>query len=103
MSLAGAVARSRHHAGYRTTGGRPRERMPSIVPRLSTKLLFSTGDSLEVEGSIEDVEKPLQNAARSSPGTLAWLKDADSGESVCVNPVHVVTLTPVTGVPTPPT
>jgi hypothetical protein len=67
--------------------------MPRIDPRPSTRLLFSTGDTLEVEGSIQDVEKPLQNAARSSPGTLAWLKDAGSGESVCVNPVHVVTLT----------
>jgi hypothetical protein len=46
-----------------------------------------------VAGAIEDVEKPLQNAARSSPGTLAWLEDADTGESVCVNPAHVVTLT----------
>jgi hypothetical protein len=61
----------------------------------STRILFSTGATLEVEGSIQDVEKPLQNAARSSPGTLAWLKDADSGEAVCVNPVHVVTLAPV--------
>jgi hypothetical protein len=47
-----------------------------------------------VAGAVDEVEKPLQNAARSSPGTLAWLKDADSGESVGVNPVHVVTLTP---------
>jgi hypothetical protein len=52
-----------------------------------------------VAGTIEAVEKPLQNAARSSPGTLAWLNDAASGESVCVNPVHVVTLTPMTGAP----
>jgi hypothetical protein len=62
--------------------------------RPSTRLLFSTGDRLEVAGAIEDVEKPLQDAARSSPGTLAWLKDAGSGESVCVNPAHVVSLTP---------
>jgi hypothetical protein len=66
--------------------------MRSIGPRPATKVLFSTGDSLDVEGTIQEVEKPLQNAARSSPGTLAWLKDADTGESVCVNPVHVVTL-----------
>jgi hypothetical protein len=47
-----------------------------------------------VAGAIDEVEKPLQNAARSSPGTLARLRDADSGEPVCVNPVHVVTLAP---------
>ena len=68
-----------------------------IGTRPSTRLLLSTGDQLEVAGTIEDVEKPLQNAARSSPGTLAWLKDADSGESVCVNPSQVVTLTQVPG------
>ena len=70
--------------------------MPPIDPASSTQLLLSTGDSLAVQGSIEDVEKPLQNAARSSSGTLARLTDAESGEPVCVNPVHVVTLTPAT-------
>jgi hypothetical protein len=67
---------------------------PRIGTRLSTRLLLSTGDRLEVAGTIQDVEKRLQNAARSSPGTVAWLEDAESGESVCVNPTHVVTLMP---------
>jgi hypothetical protein len=62
--------------------------------RPCTRLLLTTGDRLEVAGTIEEVEKPLQNASRSSPGTLAWLKDADSGESICVNPAHVVLLAP---------
>ena len=62
---------------------------------------MSTGDRLEVAGTIEEIEKPLQNAARSSPGTLAWLEDADSGEAVCVNPTHVVTLMPVAAEPGP--
>jgi hypothetical protein len=65
-----------------------------IGTRPRTRLLLSTGDRLEVAGTIEDVEKPLQNAVRSSPGTLAWLTDADSGASVCVNPAHVVLLAP---------
>jgi hypothetical protein len=69
---------------------------PVIGTLPCTRLLLSTGDQLEVAGTIEDVEKPLQNASRSSPGTLAWLKDADSGESVCVNPIHVVQLAQVT-------
>ena len=59
-----------------------------------TRLLLSTGDQLDVAGALEEVEKPLQNAARSSPGTLARLTDAVSGEWVCVNPTHVVTLMP---------
>jgi hypothetical protein len=67
--------------------------MTPIAARQTTRLLLSTGDRLEVAGSIQQVEKPLQNAARSSPGTLAWLEDADSGEAICVNPAQVVTLT----------
>jgi hypothetical protein len=39
------------------------------------------------------VEKLLQNAVRSSPGTLARLQDAGTGEVVGVNPAHVVTVT----------
>lgn len=66
-----------------------------IDAQVTTRILFSTGDTLDVEGSIQDVEKPLQNAARSGSGTLAWLNEASSGEPVCVNPVHVVTLAPV--------
>lgn len=64
-----------------------------------TRLLLSTGDQLDVAGALEEVEKPLQNAARSSPGTLARLTDALSGELVCVNPTHVVTLMPAPGEP----
>lgn len=70
-----------------------------IGARHCTRLLLSTGDWLEVAGTVEDVEKPLQNAARSSPGTLAWLKEADSRESVCVNPAHVVLLAPAADEP----
>jgi hypothetical protein len=55
---------------------------------------LSTGGTLEVAGSPVDVEKPLQNAVRSSPGTLAWLNDASTGEPVAVNPAHVVTVVP---------
>jgi hypothetical protein len=55
---------------------------------------LSSGGTLEVEGSLLDVEKPLQNAVRSGPGTFAWLKEANTGEAVAVNPAHVVTLKP---------
>jgi hypothetical protein len=45
--------------------------MTSVAPHPSTRVLFSTGDSVDMEGMLEEVEKPLQNAARSSLGTLA--------------------------------
>ena len=68
--------------------------MPSIDARPSTRLGLSTGAELLVAGSLQEVEKLLQNAARSSPGTLAWLDESDSGGSIGVNPAHVVTVTP---------
>ena len=52
-------------------------------------------------GSLQDVEKLLQNAARSSPGTIAWLTDARTGASVGVNPAHVVTVTAGEDTPLP--
>jgi hypothetical protein len=64
----------------------------------SAKLLLVTGELIEVEGAIEEVEKQLQNAARSTPGTLAWLKDSTNDESVGVNPAHVAMLRPGQGV-----
>jgi hypothetical protein len=60
----------------------------------TTKLLLVIGEQLEVEGSVEEVVKGLENAARSSQGTFAWLKDAATQEPLCVSPAHVVTATP---------
>ena len=68
--------------------------MTVIAARPSTKLLLSTGESLEVAGAPDGVGKLLQDAVRSSPGTLAWLRGADDGEAVGVNPAHVVAVTP---------
>jgi hypothetical protein len=73
--------------------------MPRIATSQSTKLVLSTGAELEVPGSIETIEKLLQDAARSSPGTLAWLTDAGGTDRLGVNPAHVVTVTAVTGGP----
>lgn len=53
-----------------------------------------TGEVIEVAGSVEEIEKLLQNAARSTPGTLAWMKDSDSDDSLGLNPAHVVMLRP---------
>jgi len=58
-----------------------------------TTLLLSTGESLEVAGTLDDVGRLLQDAVRSSSGTLAWLQAAGADEAVGVNPAHVVTVT----------
>ena len=60
----------------------------------STKLVLVTGEQLEVAGPLEQIERGLQDAARSSSGTLAWLKEAGSSEPVGVNPAHVVIVRP---------
>jgi hypothetical protein len=60
----------------------------------STKLVLITGEQAEVEGRVEDVGRVLQDAARSASGTLAWVKDARTGETLGVNPAHVVTVRP---------
>jgi hypothetical protein len=56
----------------------------------TTKLLLATGDQLEVEASLEEVVKELENAARSSVGTLARLTEAGTGEPLALNPTQVV-------------
>ena len=56
----------------------------------TTTLLLTTGEALEIDGELEQVSKALENAARSSAGTLAWLVEAPAGERFGVNPSHVV-------------
>jgi hypothetical protein len=56
----------------------------------TTKLLLATGEALEVTGPLEDVAKALENAARSSAGTLAWFDEEPEGERIGVNAAHVV-------------
>jgi hypothetical protein len=76
----------------------PRDRRRGYACAVSTtKLLLTTGEQVEVEGMIQEVERSLENAARSTSGTLAWLKDTGTSESVGVNPAHVVTVRPGDG------
>jgi hypothetical protein len=60
----------------------------------TTRLLLATGELLEVEGGSRDVDKQLQDAARSSSGTLAWVREHGSDEEIAVNPAQVVMLRP---------
>jgi hypothetical protein len=59
-----------------------------------TRILLATGDQLEVDASIDDVVKALENAARSSAGTLARLTESGTGEPLAVNAAHVVLVRP---------
>ena len=61
---------------------------------MTTKLLLATGDQLELEASLDEVVKELENAARSSAGTLARLTQAGTGEPIAVNGAKVVAVRP---------
>jgi hypothetical protein len=58
----------------------------------TTKVSLATGEALEVNGALDDVAKSLENATRSSAGTLAWLDEQPNGERIGVNPAHVVSI-----------
>jgi hypothetical protein len=60
----------------------------------TTKLLLATGDQLEVEAALDEAIKVLEDAARSSAGTVARLRQAESGEPVAVNAAQVVAVLP---------
>jgi hypothetical protein len=60
----------------------------------TTKLLLATGDQVEVDATIDAVVKALEDAARSSPGTLARLRQSETGEPLAVNAAQVVTARP---------
>ena len=67
-------------------------RIGSITTPASTDLLLTTGERLPVRGALADVQKQLQDAVRSSPGSIALLTEATTGEQIGVNPAHVVTV-----------
>jgi hypothetical protein len=62
---------------------------------VTTKLLLATGEQLEVDAPLDEVVKELENAERSSAGTLARLTQAGNGEPIAVNARHVVAVRPV--------
>jgi hypothetical protein len=58
----------------------------------STRLLLTTGEWLVINGATEDVKRQLEDASRSTSGTLAWLNEVGDGETIGVSPTHVVML-----------
>ena len=63
---------------------------PDGVSVATTKLLLVTGDELEIDGPLDKVLKELEDAARSSAGTLARFTQAGTGDPVALNAAHVV-------------
>jgi hypothetical protein len=50
------------------------------------------GDAFTVEGTLEDVESKLSDAARSGQSRLAWFTEHGTDGSVGINPAHVAIL-----------
>jgi hypothetical protein len=67
---------------------------PAGVAVATTKLLVATGIELEVDAPLDHVVKQLEDAERSSAGTLARLTQAGTGEPIALNPAHVVAVRP---------
>ena len=57
---------------------------------MKTRILLATGAEVEVDASVDEVVKALENAARSSAGTLAKLSESDSGDVIALNAAQVV-------------
>lgn len=58
----------------------------------TTEITVLGGVRHRVEGDIKDVEHVILNAARGSIMEFAWFTDAQSGESLVLNPDYVVML-----------
>jgi hypothetical protein len=50
------------------------------------------GDVFTVEGSLDEVESKLSDAARSGQSRLAWFTEYGTDDSVGVNPAHLASL-----------
>ena len=57
-----------------------------------SELRLMSGEVFTVEGTLDEVEKGLSDAARSGQARLAWFKERGTDGSVGVNPAHVAAL-----------
>jgi hypothetical protein len=58
----------------------------------SAEIRLLNGDAFAVDGTVEEVEKKLSDAARSGQSRLAWFTESGTNASIGVNPDHVATL-----------
>ena len=55
-----------------------------------TEIRLLSGDVFTVEGTTDEVERALSDAARSGQSRLAWLRECGKGDSIGINPAHVI-------------
>ncbi len=56
----------------------------------TTQITVLGGECYRVEGEAKDIERLIVDAARGSIMQFAWLTEAQTGESVAINPECVV-------------
>ena len=56
------------------------------------EIRLPNGNAFTVEGSVEEVEKKLSDAARSGQARLAWFTERGAEGPLGVNPAHVASL-----------
>jgi hypothetical protein len=63
-----------------------------LLPVRYAEIRLVSGDVFTVEGTLEEVEKALSDAARSGQARLAWFKEHGADTPLGINPVHVAAL-----------
>jgi hypothetical protein len=64
--------------------------MVASVPHAEIRL--GNGDVYMVEGTLDEVERGLSDAARSGQARLAWFKEQSTADSIGINPTQVAAL-----------
>lgn len=57
-----------------------------------TEITVVGGERYRVDGSAQEVEATILDAARGSLMNLAWMVEVETGELVGLNPSHIVML-----------
>jgi hypothetical protein len=56
------------------------------------EIRLPSGEAITVEGTVDEVEKKLSDAARSGQARLAWFDERGARSPLGINPAHVATL-----------
>jgi hypothetical protein len=67
-------------------------RLSSLLHMLHAEIRLGNGDVYTVEGTLDEVERALSDAARSGQARLAWFKERGTAEPVGINPAQVAAL-----------
>jgi hypothetical protein len=67
-------------------------RLSSLLRMLHAEIRLANGDVYTVEGTLDEVERALSDAARSGQARLAWFKERGTAESIGINPAQVAAL-----------